>query len=71
MKSYIKNGRLVIELERRMDSNNSAQMEQEITQILDQHPGLPLTLDAEKLRYISSSGLRVLMELILRTRQET
>lgn len=64
VKSYIKNGRLVIELERRIDSNNSAQIEQEISQILDQNPGLPLTLDAKKLIYISSSGLRILIKLI-------
>lgn len=63
MNSYLKNERLYIALEGRIDSSNAAQIEQEIEKILALHPGLPLTLDAEDLFYISSAGLRVLMKL--------
>ena len=64
MDYQIKNGRLVIVLPDRIDSECSEQVENGIRQILLQQPGMPLTLDAEELRYISSSGLRVLMRLL-------
>ena len=49
-----------IALSGRIDSANSAAVEQEITALLDGYTGTELTLDAEKLEYISSamSGLR-------------
>lgn len=64
MKSYVKNERFVIELNGRIDSNNSDAVDREIRQALTGNPGLPLVLDASALAYISSSGLRVLMRLV-------
>lgn len=64
MEAYIKKECLTIPLEGRIDSTNSAQIGQEIDRILADHPGLPLVLDAEKLQYISSSGLRIFMRLL-------
>ena len=52
-----------IALSGRIDSANSAAVEQEITALLDGYTGTELTLDAEKLEYISSAGLRVLLRL--------
>ena len=64
MLSRVENGRLIIPLEGRIDSVSSDRVDQEIHQILSQHPGVPLTLDADQLTYISSSGLRILMRLL-------
>ena len=47
----------------RIDSSNAASAEQEITDLLSGDTGSELTVDAEKLEYISSSGLRVLLRL--------
>ena len=63
MGSYEKNGCLVIEIGKRLDSVLAKEAEEEIRRELALHPGLPLCLDADKLQYISSSGLRVLLGL--------
>ena len=47
----------------RIDSSNAASAEQEITELLSDNVGSELTVDAEKLEYISSAGLRVLLRL--------
>ena len=63
MKSYTAGCGLVVELEGRFDSVGAERMEEEIRRIWAEHPGLPLCLDADRLDYISSSGLRSLMRL--------
>ena len=63
MKIELKDRILVIELEGRIDTNNSAKVEQEI---LSGCAGLDydgMILDADKLEYVSSSGLRVILRL--------
>ncbi|MBR2548184.1 MAG: anti-sigma factor antagonist [Eubacterium sp.] len=67
MKYIVEDGSLVISLEGRIDSANSPQVEEEIQKIRDAEPDTPVVLDCEKLEYISSAGLRVL----LRLQQET
>ena len=62
MLNYEKDGCLVVELDSRMDAANSDSAEAEIREAVRQHPGLPLCLDADRLEYISSSGLRVLLK---------
>ena len=57
---------LYLELNGRIDSSNANQAEEEIKAIKDAHPGLNSVLDAERLEYLSSAGLRV----ILRMRKE-
>ena len=63
MKAYESGNRLTIELEEKINSVNAAQIEAEICQMLAEHPGDQPDLDAEKLTYISSSGLRILIRL--------
>lgn len=57
-----KNGKLTIALEGRIDTNNAAQTESEIFAAVEGKTE-DIIIDAEKLEYISSAGLRVLMKL--------
>ena len=57
-----KNGKLTICLEGRIDTNNAAQTEKEIFGAVGEKLE-DIIIDAEKLEYISSAGLRVLMKL--------
>ncbi len=61
-----KDGRVVAALEGRITSNNAGEWQEKLTRALDEAPGKGLTLDAEKLDYISSAGLRVLLSLTKR-----
>ena len=61
MKTTLKDNTLTLYLEGRIDSNNAAQAEQEAMAAVAGAPGAELVLDAEKLEYISSAGLRVLL----------
>lgn len=53
---------LLIEINGRIDSGNSKEFEEKVLGIIDEHPGLTVTFDAQKLSYISSAGLRVFMK---------
>ena len=55
------NDKLTIEFEGRIDSGNSADIESEIFGLLAEQDPACIVLDAEKLDYISSAGLRVLL----------
>lgn len=57
---------LYLELNGRIDSSNAEKAEEAIREIRAAHPGMQCVLDAEKLEYLSSAGLRV----ILRMRRE-
>jgi len=57
-----KDGKTTIALEGRIDTNNAAQTESEIFAAVEGKIG-DIIIDAEKLEYISSAGLRVLMKL--------
>lgn len=50
----------------RIDSTNVADAEQEVNRLLENVPGPDLQMDAEKLEYISSAGLRMLLRRIIR-----
>ena len=52
-----------IALSGRIDSSNAAETEQQIAALLPEDAEPQLTLDAEKLEYISSAGLRILLRL--------
>ncbi len=56
------NGVLTVALEGRIDSANAAEAEKEILAATDGFTG-ELVLDAEKLAYVSSAGLRVILRL--------
>ena len=57
---------LYIAIEGRIDASNAAEAEEKIFSIKNDNPGKHTVLDADKLEYISSAGLRV----ILRIRKE-
>ncbi len=63
MKTTLKNGTLTIFLEGHIDSVNSPVIEKEIDDSIAQNNPVLLILDAEKLEYISSAGLRVVLKL--------
>ena len=63
MKTSFNNNTLTVFLEGRIDTNNAAQTESEIFAAVDSANGADIVIDAEKLDYISSAGLRVLMKL--------
>ena len=54
---------LTIFLNGRIDSNSSAELDSKITEALEKFPNEDVNLNAEKLEYISSAGLRVLLKL--------
>ena len=62
MKAENDNNTLTLYLTGRIDADNSAQTESEISQALTQNPGLVPVFDASGLEYISSAGLRVLLK---------
>lgn len=54
---------LRIPLKGRIDSNNAAQVEQQIFDLLKDQTDRPVVLDASELQYISSAGLRILLRV--------
>lgn len=54
------NGKVTLELEGRLDTNTSPQLEDELAAVLDSTVEL-LVIDFTNLVYISSAGLRVLL----------
>ena len=54
---------MIIKLDGRIDANNAAQIEKDIMTRLQENNDGQLTLDMEKLEYISSAGLRILLNL--------
>ena len=63
MKTTIRNNTLTIYLCGRIDTNNAEQTEREILESVESANCADIVIDAEKLEYISSAGLRVLMKL--------
>ena len=57
------NHNVTIELSGRIDSNNVAEAEQIISEKLPQDPTYGVVLNAEKLDYISSAGLRMVLRI--------
>ena len=57
------NDRITIPLTGRIDSSNASAVETEINAVLDENDPTELILDAQKLEYISSAGLRVILRL--------
>ncbi|MBQ5761939.1 MAG: STAS domain-containing protein [Clostridia bacterium] len=54
---------LYIAVEGRVDASNSAEAEEKIFSIKNNNPEKHTVLDADKLEYISSAGLRVILRL--------
>ncbi len=62
MKVEIRDKQIHILLEGRIDASNAADVEKEVMNVISDNPGLPVIFDAEKLDYISSAGLRVMLK---------
>ncbi len=54
---------LYIAMEGRVDASNAAEAEEKIFSIKNDNPGKHTVVDADKLEYISSAGLRVILRL--------
>ena len=54
---------LYIAVEGRIDASNAAEAEEKIFSIKNEHPGKHTVVDADRLEYISSAGLRVVLRL--------
>lgn len=63
MKSDFTNGALTIYLEGRIDSGSASKVESEILDIIKFMDNVDISFDAQKLDYISSAGLRVLLKI--------
>ena len=61
MKHRLENGTLIVYFDGKVDSNNAQNVESEINAIRAENPHDALVLDAEKLKYISSAGLRIVL----------
>ena len=62
MKFTVADNRLKIFLSGRIDSNNVAEIEKSVQNIVKENPGCKLNFDADELKYISSAGLRFLLK---------
>lgn len=63
MDHKIEEGKLIVQIQGKIDSNSAPEFEKELFDVVSKNPDLEPVLDAEKLEYISSAGLRVLMKL--------
>ncbi len=61
MKITKENDVLILFLEGEIDANNAPALQQEIDECLAANPGKKIAFDAERLTYISSAGLRMLL----------
>ena len=53
---------LYIAIEGRIDASNAAAAEEKIFKVKNDNPGKHVVVDADKLEYISSAGLRVILK---------
>lgn len=63
MENTFDNGVLTIALEGKVDTSNAAEVEKDIFALVDEHKPQSIVIDAQKLKYISSVGLRVVLKL--------
>lgn len=59
----IEGNQLVISLSGRIDSSNAAEVSGQILSAIQAHPDLSWILDADRLDYVSSAGLRIFLSL--------
>ena len=64
IKTKLENGKLIIFPEGRIDTSNAMEVEREMFQLAYEHANTPIEVDAKRLEYISSSGLRIFMKLL-------
>ena len=61
MRSVTEGNKSIIFLEERIDSSNAEEVKKELNDFVEEHKDSEIVLDADKLTYISSAGLRVLL----------
>lgn len=70
MKINFEDDKMIACLEGRIDSSNAEAIGSELNALMDEHPGLTLVIDAGAVQYISSAGLRMLLQLNSRQEQQ-
>lgn len=63
MKNFFENGTLTVDLEGKVDTTNAAEVEKEIFDLIDEHAPKKIVINTEKLDYISSVGLRIVLKM--------
>ena len=63
MNHSLQDNTLTIVFDKRVDTNNADQVEEEVFKLVGEAPGASVVIDASELEYISSAGLRVLLKL--------
>lgn len=63
MNTFFDNNQLTLVFEGRIDTSNALNVDKEVMAAYEEHRGCQVVVDAQKLEYISSAGLRVLMKL--------
>lgn len=63
MDSIFNTGTLTVKPNGRIDTSNASEVEKELFALVDEHKPNKVIIDAEKLDYISSVGLRVILKL--------
>lgn len=63
MENTFNNGILTIALEGKVDTSNAAEVEKDIFALVHENKPQGIVIDAQKLKYISSVGLRVVLKL--------
>ena len=62
MRTAIEGDRIIACLEGRIDSSNAPELKEALSELMAQNPGRTLEIDAQALDYISSAGLRALLQ---------
>lgn len=63
MERLFSNDTLTVKPEGKVDTSNAAEVEKEIFAFVDEYKPAKVIIDAQKLKYISSAGLRVVLKL--------
>jgi len=63
IKHLLENGVLTLIPDGRIDSNNAGEVEEKFNAIVKANPGNELVIDADRLAYMSSAGLRIVLRL--------
>ena len=68
MRTELTENTLTLYPEGHVDSKNAGDFERDVMTAVDAAPGASVVVDVDKLEYVSSAGLRVLMKVMRRTK---
>ncbi len=63
MEHEFQNGKLTVFLPVRVDSNNAADTEDKLLDLVDEYSPTSVVMDAKSMQYICSAGLRILLNI--------